>query len=471
MQRGQDYINILSHINRLRKEKAAGRIMICLLCVLFLTGSFRLAAAVHFLGMTVYAEDGGGETGGSTDPSGEGIGSTDPSGGNAGEISQGGTENPQPGGETGTGSETETETETETEKESETESESETEKASEAETESEVGVGDNTGTTDVTSTTSNVVLRAMLARVPAGKLVVRDGEVRYELADGNYLKDAWVKIGAGIYHFEKDGAATTGMYELGKHKYYFDDSGKLYINKFLKTGEDKYFFGDDGRMVTNEWVKATRTRRYYALNDGMLARSMWVKERYFDESGLYSYRKGTLKTSAYDKSTAKRKLIIVGASRSWHMQMAVGKKKGIIWIVSPGKNINWMNGTAVPRLRQKLKKYPNSQVVIQMGNNDVKHHKADAAFAKYRALYNSLMKKYKNAKFYFMDILPMKDLNCRRNRRALEFNKLLRKTFPRQWIGGYDYLMETGYTNSYDGVHYNVDTCRKIFNYILKQIR
>ena len=132
MQRGQDYINILSHINRLTKEKAAGRIMICLLCVLFLTGSFRLAAAVHFLGMTVYAEDGGGETGGSTDPTGEGIGSTDPSGGNAGEISQGGTENPQPGGETGTGSETETETETETEKESETESESESEKASEA---------------------------------------------------------------------------------------------------------------------------------------------------------------------------------------------------------------------------------------------------------------------------------------------------------------------------------------------------
>ena len=93
-----------------------------------------------------------------------------------------------------------------------------------------------------------------------------------------------------------------------------------------------------------------------------------------------------------------------------------------------------------------------------------------AAFADYRKIYQSLLKKYKKASFYFMDVLPMKDLNCRRNRRAVRFNELLKKAFPRQYIGGYEYLLEDGYTNSYDGVHYNVDTSRKIFDYILSKI-
>ena len=447
-----------------RTDKTAGRVFICLLCVLLLAGQAVTARAESAYELSAEAADGGDQG----DPSGEGGNGETPGPGS------GGTQTPDPGPEPGSEKETEKGTEKESEKEAEKESEKESEPESETEsgneTESESETETEDGSVDVTNTSSNVVLMAMNTRLPAGKLVVVDGEVRYMLASGALLKDTWAKIGNGIYHFEKDGAASTGLYEFGRYSYYFDDSGKLLINRFLKTGEDKYFFGDDGRMVTNEWVKASRTKRYYALSDGKLARSMWVRERYFDDTGLYSYRKGTRDTGTYQDSTAKRRLIIVGASRSWHMQLAVGNKKGIIWIVSPGKNIKWMKSTAMPKLRQKLKKYPNSQVVIQMGNNDVKHHQADAAFADYRKIYQSLLKKYKKASFYFMDVLPMKDLNCRRNRRAVRFNELLKKAFPRQYIGGYEYLLEDGYTNSYDGVHYNVDTSRKIFDYILSKI-
>ena len=172
-------------------------------------------------------------------------------------------------------------------------------------------------------------------------------------------------------------------------------------------------------------------------------------------------------------------LIIMGASRvkemSQHVRAAgmktVTDKEGVIWktvyIAKSGEGYSWLSKKAYPKLKAQLKKYPCSTVVLQFGNNDL-NRTSSGNIKKYISFYRKLMKMYPRATFYFMDILPSKN-SPSMNARRRTFNGKLAKAFPNNYIGGYSYLIKSGFKTSYNSVHYSASTSKKIFRYILKK--
>ena len=172
-------------------------------------------------------------------------------------------------------------------------------------------------------------------------------------------------------------------------------------------------------------------------------------------------------------------LILMGASRVKEMGqhvraagMTTAKDKdGMIWntvyIAKSGESYSWLSKKAYPKLKAQLKKYPCSKVVLQFGNNDL-NKTSSGNIQKYISFYKKLMKLYPKATFYFMDILPSKN-SPSMNARRRTFNSKLAKAFPNNYIGGYSYLVKSGFTTSYNPTHYNAATSKKIFRYILKK--
>ena len=316
----------------------------------------------------------------------------------------------------------------------------------------------------------NVVLLARSSKLPAGKLVHKGGRYCYLRRDGSRLTDTWAKIGRNIYYFGTDGFARTGQYRYKANEYYFDKKGHLYHGRWRKVKKDRYYYALNGAMVRGEW-RWIHNSMYYFQSSGKMARSCWKDGCYLKASGKLDFSKGSGTTKRYKGSGNKNRLIIVGASRVWQMKKAVLTDSNIIYICKNGAGLSWFKKTACARLKKTLKKYPKSKVVIQLGNNDLQRNNAEDLFAKYAAVYQEILLKYPKTTFFFMDILPRKPLNSRKNINAKKFNTLLKRRFPRQYIGGYSHMVQEGFSTSYNDDHYCVKTSRDIFNYILNKTK
>ena len=424
------------------------------------------------------------ETGGSGQNAGSGkTGETGETGQNEGETGETG-ETGQTGGETGeTEKQSEPEETGETEKQSEPEETGETEKQSEPEETGETEKHSEPEETAQTETQSgqeqiipvrkrvkgNVVALAKKRRGIEDYLFFSGGKTRYQLPDGSFLTDTWIQISEDIYYFDIDGNAVTGEFEIGRRSYYFDRYGHLYVNKRRTVGTQEYYYGNDACMLKDQWMKRAK-KWYYFQSDGTMAKSKWVRGCWVKANGCLDMTKGKKKTGTFKPKTKTQKLIVIGASRVKHIKLAVGEKKNVVFIAKGGAGYSWFEKTALKSLHSLLKKYPGSKVVIQLGNNDFSRGKKNGNLGKYVRMYRKLIKKYRKASFFFMDILPKLPLDCSRNKNAEAFNKALRKAFPGRCIGGYDYLIRHGFAVSYNDEHYSVDTSRKIFNYILKKV-
>ena len=317
---------------------------------------------------------------------------------------------------------------------------------------------------------NNVVKLAYRTVRPKGKLTRKGKKYCYILSNGSRLKNKWLKIGKYIYYFGNDGNAWTGSHRYKGKQYFFDKKGHLYIRKLRKQGKDRYFYGKDGAMVRGRW-QSVRGHYYYFSHSGKMARSKWVMGCYLKANGRMDYTKGRGSTKRYKSSGGKDKLVIIGASRVWQMSKAVETDSNVIYIAKSGEGLSWFKRTALKKLKKTLKKYPKSKVVIQMGNNDLTRKNAEVLAGKYASIYKSLIRKYPKASFYFMDILPKKPVNSAKNSCAKKFNACLAKRFPKQYIGGYSYMVNEGFITSYNKSHYSVKTSRDIFNYILKKVK
>ena len=317
---------------------------------------------------------------------------------------------------------------------------------------------------------SNVVLLACRTVRPKGKLTKKGGKYYYILSNGSKLTNTWLKIRKGIYYFGSDGCAWTGSRRYQGKQYYFSKKGKLYIRKFRKEGGARYYYSKTGVMVRGQWYRIN-DHVYYFSSSGKMAKSRWVNGCYVKANGRMDFRKGKGSTKRYKSSGRKNRLIIIGASRVWQMSQAVQTDSNVLYIARSGKGYKWFKRTAIPKLKKYLKKYPKSKVVIQMGNNDLTSKNVQSLYRKYAASYRSLTRSFPKASFYFMDILPRKPLNNWKNKYAQQYNKLLCQGFPKQYMGGYSYLVSKGFITSYNDCHYSVRTSRDIFNYILKKVK
>ncbi|NLL62969.1 MAG: N-acetylmuramoyl-L-alanine amidase family protein [Ruminococcaceae bacterium] len=80
----------------------------------------------------------------------------------------------------------------------------------------------------------------------------------------------------------------TGWQKFDEKWYYFDEDGKMAINKWVRDTKDWCYLGEDGAMVTDKWV-ADKGYWYYLGSDGRMVRNKWVRDSvtwcYLGENG------------------------------------------------------------------------------------------------------------------------------------------------------------------------------------------
>ena len=313
--------------------------------------------------------------------------------------------------------------------------------------------------------------------------IVEAGSSRRKLVcvlNGKRLKkkNYWFCVDGSVYYNNKKAVIQTGLFTYKGFLYFADrDDGKLKIDTFLLGIEDLYYSGPTGALLTDGWHTVDGHKRCFD-STGKICTNQWIGDQYVGYDGVVISslkRRSEPWNPAADgngqvisaPNTAEKHLIIIGASRVVFMSWDVPRDSRITYIASPGKGVEWLRNEAIPLLDFWLSIYPGSKVVVQLGNNGILS--AQKSWPKYRSAYSYLLKHYPRNSFYFMDVLPGNLVsNARKNQKRTEFNDNLRKCFPKQWIGGYDYLMEKGF-KTIDRIHYDKTTNRMLYSYILRE--
>ena len=306
-----------------------------------------------------------------------------------------------------------------------------------------------------------------------GKLVTSKGKTFWRFKNGKRLKNSWVWYHGKAYRMNSKGYAMTGMHSYKGFHYCFDSAGRLIVKKLFRYKQKTYYACKTGALVTGAWVKI-RGAFHYFRNNASMAVNTKIDGLRLDSRGRIDSDKGAkpVRTGVFKPDGKKQMLIIVGASRVRQMAQAVTTDRNVIYIAHPGKGLDWFKNRAFRKLRRYLKKYPKSKVVIQLGNNDIKKNTPDGRIDDYIQTYKSLISKWPKAKFYFMDILPSADeSNQKKVEASIQFNRMIALTFPGQYIGGRDYMLNNGFRCSYNLSHYSDNTSRDIYNFILRKIR
>lgn len=312
--------------------------------------------------------------------------------------------------------------------------------------------------------------------------IVEAGSSRRKLVcvlNGKRLKkkNYWFCVDGSVYYNNKKAVIQTGSFTYKGFRYYAGrKDGKLKINSFHNSGSDLYYFGSTGALITDGWHTADGHKRYFDSN-GKICLNQWIGDQYVGYDGVVisslKHRWEPWNPAADENgrvifvpNASEKHLIIIGASRVVYMSWDVPRDSRITYIASPGKGIDWLKNEAMQLLDFWLSIYPGSKVVIQLGNNGI--HSEENSWLEYRSAYNYLLRHYPRTSFYFMDVLPGNlDYNVK-NEDRIEFNDHLRRTFPKQWIGGYDYLIEKGF-ETIDKIHYDKATNRMLYSYILRE--
>lgn len=326
--------------------------------------------------------------------------------------------------------------------------------------------GKTTLTAHAEEKSGGVVETAARHQVSGGKWVKNKTGLRYKKKTGAYIKNSWCTIKSKVYYFDKKGYVKTGTFTYSGRYYYANAKGQIQINKLVRIGGKTYYFGSKGYRIWGMW-KTLNGRTYYFDRQGAMVKNSWVGNRYVGKDGAL-VKNRTIQgrkigaNGVVENLSKQDKFIIVGASRIEDMSVAVDTNK-TIFIARSGKDYYWLKNVAYPQLKVYLRQNEKCKVVFNVGNNDMED------ISLYIQFYKKLIREYPKVKFYFLDILPgtKSDVNKNAERRA--FNRRMKTAFGSRCIGGYDYLMKTGYS-TVDKTHYTVGTSKKIYRYIFSKI-
>ena len=314
--------------------------------------------------------------------------------------------------------------------------------------------------------TGGVVAVALQHRVSGGKWVKNLNGLRYKKKSGAYIKNSWVMIGGAVYYFDSKGYVKTGSFTYKGSRYRADTKGKLYINKLFRIGSKTYCYGEDGARVFARW-KTIGGKTYYFNRSGAMVKNSWVGNRYVGSNGALvknrTIQGRTINSEGLVEDISRKdKYIFVGASRIVDMSVAVNSST-TVFIAQAGEGYKWLKRTAYPQLKSYLNKHPKCKVVFNLGNNDIKN------LSLYISFYKKIIREYPKVSFYFLDALPGDGASAVKNVKRQIFNNKMKAVFGKRCIGGYDYLMRSGFS-TVDGIHYNKQTSQKIYRYVINKI-
>ncbi|MDD2957431.1 MAG: hypothetical protein PHR92_02735 [Lachnospiraceae bacterium] len=383
----------------------------------------------------------------------------------------------------------------------------------------------------------NVITTAKQNSVSKGRWIQNAKGISYKKSDGKYVKNKWVTISGKVYYFSAAGYVKTGWFTYNGDRYYASSKGVVYVSKWKTSGNRKYYLRKSGMRAEKTWVKISGKYYYFGSNgvmtvksqvttggntyfvgaDGVRKSNCWVtsggKRYYFGKNGIrcqnkwvkyknkYYYLKndgtmavncwigntyyvgsdGARKTSCYVDgyyldANGKRteiisfsgKYLMVGDSRIVGMDAAISDPDTkFIGKVSMG--YSWLSSTAGPEVKKYLQGKADLTVVFAFGINDLGN------ISQYISYYQSLVKAYPSAKFYFISVNPVDEKVAAaygysvKNSAIKAFNKKLKAAFSSRYFSTYNYLLKNGY-NTADGIHYTSATYQKLYQYILSEI-
>lgn len=145
--------------------------------------------------------------------------------------------------------------------------------------------------------------------------------------EGFYAESEWIEVDRESYYLDENACMVTGWKIIGNKYYYFDESGKVLKNQWIKgdfvdeNGEwvpqystaqwkmsngrwwylhgdgnfsydkwetidgEKYYFDEDGWMITG-WKKIDDNWYYFSTN-GVMVTDEWIGDYYLDGSGIW----------------------------------------------------------------------------------------------------------------------------------------------------------------------------------------
>lgn len=172
--------------------------------------------------------------------------------------------------------------------------------------------------------------------------------------------------------------------------------------------------------------------------------------------------------SVYTAAEAENLLIYMGDSRIVGMMSSI-TNKSISSIAQNGAGYSWFVDSAIPELETKIegKKF----IVLAFGVNDLSNS------SNYLAKYQELKNKYSEVSVYVMSVNPVDEAKETENGYSVTnaniegFNTVMKNGFGENFIDVYSQIKDNFET--VDGLHYNVETYKKIheivINYILSK--
>ena len=271
------------------------------------------------------------------------------------------------------------------------------------------------------------VIKKRAAKILKKKKGIR---LRYEKTH-RYVKNEWVFYRNNVYCFDKDGFARTGFFRYKGNHYYADE---------------------EGHVLYRQWLQI-EGRTYYLKKNG----TRCEEEKYKYRGITYDFNKKGVLTGSNAKG---EKYCFVGDSRTEGMGMAVSNSDTrFIGKVSAG--YWWLSNSAASSVRSWASSHPGGKVFFNFGINDPDN------LGSYIRFYQNMVQAYPRVIFYFISVNPTHRSSL--NARVVNFNSRLRAVFGKRYIDTYSYLQRTGYS-THDGVHYSLDTYRRIYQFVLSKI-
>ena len=165
--------------------------------------------------------------------------------------------------------------------------------------------------------------------------------------------------------------------------------------------------------------------------------------------------------------------IYVGDSRTVGMKDAITPTDKETFIAEVGKGYSWFNNTVMNTLKTDLTSNPKVNVIINLGTNDLTDQYAASS---YSHRYSELATSYPDTNFIILSVTPIEDskntaYTSVNDSMVVDFNKKLSgyvndlKKNNIKYCNIYDKVVSGGYSTT-DGLHYNNDTYKKIYQYI-----
>lgn len=113
-----------------------------------------------------------------------------------------------------------------------------------------------------------------------GWKLLADGVHSVYYEKGQMVTSKWITVDGKKYYLSADGYKVTGLADVGKYTYFFDDDGVMVKKKWLIIDGKEYYAGTNGDISKNEWLFKNINKKkvwFYAKGDGALAKNELYK--------------------------------------------------------------------------------------------------------------------------------------------------------------------------------------------------